>query len=328
MEQRNSTILLTGATGFIGQQLINTLIDQNEFSLKIAIRAKSKFPVDSKISVFKGMELSATTNWHEALEGCNVVIHTAARAHIMEDKAEDPLREFRKVNTEGTLNLARQAANSGVKRFIFISSIKVNGESTPANHAFSADDLPNPTDPYAISKYEAEQGLQLIATKTGMEVVIIRPPLVYGPGVKGNFLRMLSGLQKRVPLPLGAIRNKRSFVSVDNLNSLIITCIYHPRAANQVFLVSDDHDLSTTELLKQLGSTLNKPVYLLPIPQILLRLAAVALGKKAMFDRLCGSLQLNIDKTKEMLDWKPVQTVEEGFGRIVSNEDNWPQHQI
>ncbi|CDZ78817.1 GDP-6-deoxy-D-mannose reductase [Legionella massiliensis] len=319
MEQANKRILLTGATGFVGQQLVKTLIEQNEFSLRIAIRAKSEFPSDGKISVFKAMELSATTNWQDALAGCDVVIHTAARAHIMEDRAKDPLREFRKVNTEGTLNLARQAASSGVKRFIFISSIKVNGESTSANQPFSADDLPNPTDPYAISKYEAEQGLQLIATKTGMDVVIIRPPLVYGPGVKGNFQRMLSGLKKKRPLPLGAIRNQRSFVSVDNLNSLIITCINHPRATNQVFLVSDDQDLSTTELLKQLSTALNRPVYLLPIPQIFLRWAAISLGKKAVFDRLCGSLQLNIDKTKEMLDWKPVQTVEEGFCRILSD---------
>lgn len=307
-------LLLTGATGFVGQQLVRALKKQAGLSLRLASRGATAR--DAELPIFK-VDLSATSDWHEALEGCEVVIHTAARAHIMEDKAENPLQEFRKVNTVGTLNLAKQAAEAGVKRFIFISSIKVNGEATFANQPFTAADQPDPSDPYAISKYEAEQGLQNIAAKTAMEVVIIRPPLVYGPGVKGNLQRMLAWVEKKRPLPLGAIHNKRSFVSVDNLNSLIISCLNHPRAANQVFLVSDDQDLSTTELLKQLGRAINKPVYLLPFPQIILRWLALVLGKKAAFDRLCGSLQVDIEKTRLLLDWQPAQSVEEGFCRIL-----------
>jgi UDP-glucose 4-epimerase len=311
------TILLTGATGFVGQQLLKNLVEHNDLALRIAVRTPEAQLFAPGISVFRSIDLSAQTNWAEVVEGCDVVIHAAARAHIMNEKAKDPLQEFRKVNTEGTLNLAAQAAKSGVKRFIFISSIKVNGESTSANKPFSADDLPNPQDPYAISKYEAEQGLQELAAKTGMEVVIIRPPLIYGPGVKGNFQRMLFWLQKGLPLPLGAVNNKRSFVSIENLNSLIMTCISNPRAANQVFLVSDGDDLSTTELLRRISHLINKPARLLPIPQILLSWAATVVGRKEIFERLCGSLQLNINKTKDLLDWEPQVSVDEALEMIL-----------
>lgn len=313
----DKSILLTGATGFLGQQLLKKLAEHQNLALRIAVRTSESQLFAPGISVFRALDLSTQTNWTDAVEGCDVVIHAAARAHIMNEKAKNPLQEFRKINTEGTMNLAAQAAASGVKRFIFISSIKVNGESTSLNKPFVAEDLPNPQDPYAISKYEAEQGLQDLAAKTGMEVVIIRPPLIYGPGVKGNFQRMLFWLQKGLPLPLGAVKNNRSFVSIDNLNSLIMTCISNPRAANQVFLVSDDEDLSTTELLRRIGHLMNKPARLLPIPQILLSLAATVVGRKEIFERLCGSLELNINKTKDLLDWKPQVSVNEALAKIL-----------
>lgn len=308
-------ILLTGATGFVGRQLVKQLVNEKDISLNLALRS-GKETYASEISVFAPMNLTADTDWQEALIGCDVVIHAAARAHIMDDRSENPLQEFRKINTEATLNLAKQAAGLGLKRFIFISSIKVNGELTQTNQPFTADDLPNPCDPYAISKHEAEEGLRQIASTTKMEVVVIRPPLIYGPGVKGNFQRLLTWLQKGIPLPLGAITNKRSFVALENLTSLIINCLTNPRAANQVFLVSDGEDLSTTELLRRIGFSINKPVYLLPIPQFLLKYAATLLGKKEVFERLCGSLQVNISKTKELLDWEPEVSVSEALKKV------------
>ncbi len=314
-------ILLTGATGFVGRQLLQELVKQQDLSLKIALRARGTDLVKPGISVFAPFDLSEQTNWRDALEGTEVVIHTAARAHILNEKAKDPLEEFRKINVEGTLNLARQAASLAVKRFIFISSIGVNGKSTPAHQAFSADDLPNPKDPYAISKYEAEQGLQELASKTGMELVIIRPPLIYGAGAKGNFQRLLFWLQKGLPLPLGAIKNKRSFVSIENLNSLIINCISNPRAANQIFLVSDDEDLSTTDLLRRIGNLINKPARLLPIPQVVLKCATTMLGQKEMYERLCASLLINMTKTKELLDWKPQKTVNEALKSFLNDPE-------
>jgi nucleoside-diphosphate-sugar epimerase len=243
------------------------------------------------------------------------VIHAAARAHIMKDEVADPLAEYRRVNVDGTLNLARQAAAAGVKRFIFISSIKVNGEQTPLGQPFTADDTPAPEDAYGISKWEAEQGLQQLATETGMEVVIIRPPLVYGPGVKGNFASMIKLVAKGLPFPLGAIHNQRSLVAVDNLVDLIITCIDHPVAANQVFLAGDGQDLSTTELLRGVAKAMGKPARLIPVPSSLLMLGATLLGKKAVAQRLLGSLQVDIAKARNLLGWEPPVSVEEGLER-------------
>ena len=309
-------ILLTGASGFVGRQLVKQLVKEKDITLNLALRSR-KEAFAPEISVFAPMNLTADTDWQEALKDCEVVIHAAARAHIMDDKVENPLQEFRKINTQATLNLATQAARLGVKRFIFISSIKVNGELSQTSQPFTADDLPNPCDPYAISKHEAEEGLKLIASTTKMEVVIIRPPLIYGPGVKGNFQRLLAWLQKGIPLPLGAITNKRSFVALENLTSLIINCLTNPRAANQIFLVSDGEDLSTTELLRRIGLAINKPVHLLPIPQFLLKYTATLLGKKEVFERLCGSLQVNISKTKELLDWEPQVSVSEALEKVL-----------
>ncbi len=233
----------------------------------------------------------------------------------MTDEMADPLAEYRRVNVDGTLNLARQTAAAGVKRFVFISSIKVNGEATARGKAFQADGVPAPEDAYGQSKLEAEQGLVKLAAETGIEVVIIRPPLVYGPGVKGNFASMIKLVEKGLPLPLGAINNKRSLVGIDNLVDLVIRCIDHPAAANQVFLAGDGEDLSTTELLRAVGKAMGKPARLIPVPVGLLQFGATLLGKKAMAQRLLGSLQVDISKTCELLDWQPPYTVEEGLRR-------------
>lgn len=308
-------ILITGATGFVGRCLVQHLREVPIFFPKAAVRTQSVNDLQCP-AVYVG-DISAKTNWHDALTDCNVVIHTAARVHIMSDKSVDPLAEFRRVNVEGTLNLAMQAAEAGVKRFIFISSIKVNGEETKEGQAYTADDDPAPKDPYGISKLEAEQGLQALAADTGMEVVIIRPPLVYGEGVKGNFQTMIKFLKKKIPLPLGLVNNKRSLVGIDNLVNLIVTCIQHPQAANQVFLVSDGQDLSTPELLKKMGHALNIPVRLLPVPFWLINIAAKLIGKGAMVQRLFGSLQVDIVKTRQLLGWSPPQGLDEALVKVV-----------
>lgn len=234
----------------------------------------------------------------------------AARVHVMNDDAADPLREFRRINVNGTLRLATQAAEAGAGRFVFISSIKVNGESTVPGRPFTAQQAPAPIDPYGVSKWEAEQQLRKLSAETGMELVIIRPVLVYGPGVKANFLNMMKWLYKGVPLPLGAIHNKRSLVSLDNLVDLIVTCIDHPRAANETFLVSDGEDLSTTELLQRMSKALGKRPRLLPVPAWMLETAAKVVGKQSIAQRLCGSLQVDISHTRERLGWTPPVSVD------------------
>ncbi len=270
------------------------------------------------VDVTRVGDLTSNVNWSAALQDMDVVIHSAARSHIMIDTSSNPLTEFRRVNVEGTLNFAKQAAVAGVKRFIFISSVKVNGELTQPGTPFTENDLCAPQDPYGISKYEAEQGLKKIAQETGMEVVIIRPPLVYGPGVKGNFQSMLQWVNKGVPLPLGAIDNQRSLVGLDNLVHFIITCIDHPAAANQTFLVSDGEDISTTELLRRVGTVLGKPARLIPVPRSVLELGAKILGKQAVAQRLLGSLQVDIGKARNLLEWSPPVTIDEGLTRCVS----------
>src|SRR5690606_30240239 len=234
------------------------------------------------------------------------------------DTSSDPLNEFRKVNVKGSLNLAKMAAKSGVRRFIFISSIKVNGEGTGGDKVYKADDIPAPQDPYGISKMEAEDGLKQIAADTGMELVIIRPVLVYGPGVKANFLSMMRWLNKGIPLPLGAVHNKRSLVALDNLIDLIKVCIDHPAAANQIFIAADGEDLSTTDLLQRMGNALGTRARLLAVPQRLLITFAAAFGNRPVAQRLCGSLQVDISKAQKLLGWKPPLSVDEGL-RLVAN---------
>lgn len=301
-------ILVTGSTGFVGQNLVNRLGDSSVICLG-----------RSKLAQFGGCffygELDEIFDFKEALNGADTVVHLAARVHITKDTDKDPLSAFRLINTAGTLNLAQQAANTGVKRFIFVSSILVNGNLTTCGYSFCYKDTSCPDGDFALSKYEAEIGLKEIAKTTGMEVVIIRPPLVYGPGVKANFASMMNLAKKNLPLPLGSIKNKRSLVAIDNLVDLIITCIHHPKAANQTFLVSDDHDVSTTELLEELTRAAGKKPRLIPVPMKLIQIAANLLGKKAIADRLCGSLQIDISYTKDTLNWKPPVSFEKGIAR-------------
>lgn len=308
-------VLLTGSTGFVGSKVAKRLSVEQKLEITCAIRRSVSTDIGTEVLI---AGLRADTNWLEAVGGQNVVIHSAARVHVMDDQSADPLAEFRKTNVDGTLNLARQAAASGVKRFIFISSIKVNGEGTAPSKPYTAFDTPAPQDPYGVSKMEAEQGLREIAQQTGMEVVVIRPVLVYGPGVKANFRSMMNWLNKGVPLPLGAIHNKRSLVSLDNLVDLIVTCIDHPAAANQTFLVSDGEDLSTSEMLRRMAGALGKPARLLPVPAVMLEWGAALLGKRAVAQRLCGSLQVDIRHTCETLNWSPPVSVDEGFRAAAS----------
>jgi UDP-glucose 4-epimerase len=296
--------LVTGSSGFVGNVLTHTLLNK-EYELGLAVRVKSnKFQGEAEQYIFD--KLSEEQDWIGILSGYEVVVHCAARVHIMDDNSAEPLTEFRATNTAGTLNLAKQAAEAGVKRFIFISSIKVNGECTLLNTPFRADDDMAPQDPYGID----------ISKETGMEVVIIRPPLVYGPGVKANFAVMMKIASLGIPLPLGGVtNNRRSLVYVDNLVDLIVTCISHPKAANQTFLVSDDDDLSTTRMIKELSSALGKKGWLVPIPVILFEILGKLMGKSAIIDRLCGSLQVDISKTKALLDWQPPICVKDAFAK-------------
>jgi len=317
MRQRIN-VLVTGASGFIGSSLLSCLSIREGIRVSGAFR--HQFPnIPPGIQTFQVGDLGANTDWTQALSSVAVVIHTAARVHVMNDLAKDPLSEIRKVNVEGTLNLVRQAAAASIKRFIFISSIKVNGESTVPGEPFTADDQPGPIDPYGISKWESEIGLHQVAKDTGMEVVIIRPPLVYGPGVKANFRRVIHWLDRGVPLPLGSIQNKRSLVALDNLVDLIVICIEHPAAANQIFLAGDGEDLSTTELLQRIGKALGKPTRFIPIPVGLLTFLASLLGKKDVAQRLCGSLQVDISKARELLGWEPPVSVEEGLRKVAED---------
>lgn len=300
-------ILVTGATGFVGSALLDAL-DVHGASVRPVSRRSIAELNASSISA-----INASTDWSNVLEGCSKVVHLAARMHVMQDTAADPLAAFREVNVDGTLNLARQAAAAGVKRFVFMSSIKVNGEQTSIGHPFTPNDAPDPSDPYGISKCEGEEGLRRIAQQTGMEVVIIRPVLVYGPGVKGNFLSMMRWLQKGIPLPLGAIENARSLVTLDNLVDLIVTCLHHPAAGNQTFLVSDGEDLSTPELLKRTAAAMGIRPRLIPVPVSVIQAAAALLGKRDVAQRLCGSLQVDISKTRDLLGWSPPVTVAEAL---------------
>lgn len=309
---KRAKILVTGASGFVGSALVVRLASCVNYDVIAASRSES-LNAPACVVVCKVDSLSRDTDYSNALVGVDVVVHVAARVHVMNDQASDPLAMFRLVNVEGTLNLARQAANGGVKRFVFLSSIKVNGEGGRKALPFTPEDVPNPSDPYGVSKFEAEVGLRQIAEYSGMEVVIIRPPLVYGPGVKANFYTMMNWLNRGVPLPFGSIRNKRSFVAIDNLVDLIQTCLEHPKAANEVFLVSDGQDLSTTELLHHMAIALGKPAKLIPIPVWLMRAASTILGKPSLSARLFDSLQVDISKTKALLNWVPPVKVEQAL---------------
>ena len=304
-------IFLTGATGFIGRPLLNELTQRNNNVIAAVRSEKSDLTenvLQAKINDF--FELENT----ELMCGVDVVIHCAARAHVLHERTTDPLIEFRKTNTIGTLNLAKQAIAAGVKRFVFISTIGVLGNLS--EQPFSESDTPNPQGAYAISKYEAELGLLELAKKSSLEVVIIRPPLAYGPNVPGNFSLLLHWMYKNIPLPFNAIDNKRSFVALENLVDFIIVCAEHPAAANEIFLVADDEDLSTSELLNRVSILLGKKARLFSINPKLLEFCLNLVGKKDLSNRLCKSLQVDISKAKRLLNWSPIINVDEGLQKM------------
>ena len=308
-------ILVTGGTGFVGAALLKQLL-KDGFEARACARSSLSVEL-SRVQYHHIRSMDASTDWQAALNGVEVVVHCAARVHVMQEDATDPLQSYREVNVKGTLNLANQAAQAGVRRFVFVSSIKVNGEATQAGSPFTADALPSPLDPYGVSKLEAELGLRLIEAQTGMEVVIVRPPLVYGPGVKANFANMMRWVARGIPLPLGAIYNARSMVALENLVDLLVTCLKHPAAAGHTLLVSDGEDVSTTELLCRTANAMGNKALLLPVPVFVLELGAAMLGKRAVAQRLCGSLQIDISKTRRLLGWNPPLTLDQGLKKAV-----------
>lgn len=310
-------VLVTGATGFVGAAVCRVLGGKQHHVIA-AVRSSQSAWLGACESVQIG-DLTSTTCWSSVLNGVEAVVHCAARVHVMDEVDADPLAEFRRVNVNGTLHLAREAANAGVRRFVFISSIKVNGESTKDSDAFTESDSPHPEDPYGQSKAEAEEGLYKIATETGMEVVVVRPPLIYGPGVKGNFLNLLKFACTGIPLPFGAIKNQRSLVYLENLVSFVEAALIHPNAANQTFLISDGKDLSTADLLSLIRSSAGFSPRLLPVPVALFKFVGRITGKAAIVDRLCGSLRIDSLKARERLGWSPPFTVEEGIVNTVAS---------
>jgi nucleoside-diphosphate-sugar epimerase len=302
-------ILVTGSNGFVGRAVCAEAAVRDH-AVRQAIRAAATTAADCAVG-----NIDAQTDWHAALQGVDVVIHLAARVHVMQETATDPLAAFREVNTAGTENLARQAAEMGVKRLVYVSSIKVNGESTAPGQAFCEDEEMLPQDPYGLSKWEAEQALHRVSAETGLEVVVVRPPLVYGPGVKGNFAQMLRVLQRGIPLPLTSVRNLRSLLYVGNLVDALLLCATHSAAAGRTYLVSDGEDVSTPDLLRRLGAALGRPARLFPFPAGLLRGAATLLGRRGQAERLLGSLRIDSGRIRRELDWQPPFTVQQGLQR-------------
>jgi nucleoside-diphosphate-sugar epimerase len=306
----NINVLITGATGFVGRELCSEL-GKRGAQIKVAVRTPQVF--DSAVEAVLVGAIDGATAWEYALKDVDLIIHLAARVHVMKDASANPLDEFRKVNVEGSAHLARCAAKVGVKRFVYVSSIKVNGEETAYANQFLESDLPSPQDPYGCSKWEAEQALHRVAAETGLEVVIVRPPLVYGAGVKGNFAQMLKILANCIPLPLASVRNQRSLVYIENLVDALIVCATHPAAAGQTFLVSDGEDISTSDLLSQLGSAMGRPARLFPCSPTLLKLSGQMLGKSEQIERLLGSLRVDSGKIRRELNWHPPCTLQEGL---------------
>jgi nucleoside-diphosphate-sugar epimerase len=313
-----SRIAITGATGFVGRSLLDRLQLAGIAVVELGRRAAAPE------SMFFNIEsLGAQTNFGDALSGCDSVVHLAARVHVMRDNATDPLAAFREVNLHGTLNLAHQAATAGVRRFVYLSSVKVNGDSG----AFCENDMPAPKDAYAQSKWEAEQGLIQLSMESDMEIVIIRPPLIYGPGVKGNFASMLRWVRHGIPLPLGSIKNRRSLLALDNLVDFIALCLDRersPHAGNETFLVSDQDDVSTSELLRRVAHAYGVRPRLIPIPAHLLGIGARVLGKSAISERLLDSLTVDTTKARELLGWQPIVTMQEQLQKMAKLDAQEP----
>lgn len=305
-------ILLTGVSGFIGRHLMPVLVEDNNDI--IAIVRDDNIQETSRVKVVKLPSINKDTNWEPILQCVDAIIHLAARAHVLEEFVADPLEEFRKINTHGTLHLAKCAANSGVKRFIFLSSIGVNGNKSIA--PFTEKSVPNPVENYAISKFEAEEGLKKIASETGMEIVIVRPPLVYGPNCPGNFLALLKLISFGLPLPFGAIKNKRSFIDVNNLADFLLRCVERPEAANKTFLIADDEDISTPDLIRHLAKAMNRHSMLLYVPYGLLHIMAKLFGKASVLEKLCGSLQVDSSYARRTLNWVQPTSLFQGLNDV------------
>ena len=313
-DTKATRIIVTGANGFIGTALCSAL-ENTGYTVRKSVRSLNTTAMDG--DVLASGDISGETDWSAALVGMDVVVHLAARAHILHESIDDPLVEFRRVNTAGTGRLARQAAAAGVKRFIYISTIGVLGENTPLGKPFTETSAPNPVRPYAIAKWEAEQHLDQIRRETGMDIVIVRPPLVYGAHAPGNFRRLVKLVNTGVPLPFGSTNNIRSLVSLDNLVGFLTLCIQHPKASNECFLISDDEDLSTRQLIEQIARQLGKSLILVPIPESLIRLAARLAHQEQMVNQLWGSLAVDSSKGRALLGWTSVVSVDEGLRRAV-----------
>jgi nucleoside-diphosphate-sugar epimerase len=313
-------ILLTGATGFIGKSLVAELLQKN-FSISIAVRQKTKLFPD-EVKQFVVGDFGDNPDFSVSLSEVDCVIHLAGRAHIIDNNKASELDGFRNINRDLTLHLAKQAIDNGVKRFLFLSSVRVNGNQN--NKPFLEADTPNPQESYAISKYEAEQGLMQLSQDTGLEVVIIRPPLVYGANAPGNFGKLIKWANAKfiLPLPLGLVKNNRSLIAIDNLVDFIITCTTHPKAANEIFLISDNGSLSTAQLLKKITKAFGRKASLLPIPVDWVIFMAKLIGREADAVRLFSSLIVDSNKARDLLDWHPVTTMDEQLCKITKNEKN------
>lgn len=311
MLMKQKLVAVTGANGFIGGAMIATLRRRG-----IAVRALTRTQADED-SVAVG-EIGPHTDWSRALKGVSHVIHTAARAHVIQGNSASALKSYREINVEGTRCLAQQALLAGVRRILFVSSIKVCGERTQSGAPFTARDHPAPEDAYGVSKWEAEQALASVTRGTDLEAVVVRPPLVYGPSVKGNIARLVSWVRSGIPLPLGAVRNRRSLVALDNLTDLLACCATHPSAAGKIFLAGDGEDLSTPELIRRIARAMNRPVRLISLPTNCLCIAAQLIGRGAEIDRLIGSLQVDIGPTCETLGWHPPLRIDEGLAKTVA----------
>lgn len=311
-------VLVTGATGFVGRALLAQLRTQAQFNVRAAVRQPATDRLGGKVTQVLVGDLGGDTDWRAALKGIDAVVHLAARVHIVHEHADDPLLAFRQVNVAGSVHLAQMAAQAGVKRLVYMSSVKVHGEATALGQPFVETSPTQPYGPYGISKLETEQGLQAVAQATGLELTILRPPLVYGPGARANFAALAGAVSRSLPLPLGAIYNRRSLVGVDNLAHLITTCLVHPAAANQAFMASDGEDMSTTHLVQRMAQAMERTAYLLPIPVWMLEAGASMLGQQDATQRLCGNLQVDSNKARSLLGWVPPVSVDEGLRRAVA----------